>query len=532
MGRINSTIKFQDTGYFSKIMCDYLDQKKEVKKYFNNFPSIQGFEQQIEEKSKSFSVESRQVLHDSLAKQLKNISLSDLTQENLEALKSPDTFTVTTGHQLNLFTGPLYFLYKIISAINLAEELKLNFPGKNFVPVYWMATEDHDFEEICFFNFNGKRIQWNKEVTGAVGRTSTEGLDVVFKKFEEFLGKNKNANRLRELFTKAYIEHNSLTEATRFLANELFGQYGLLIVDGDDKDLKRLFIPYVKDELKHQTCFNMVDKTNESLEENYAIQVNPREINLFYLDTGLRERIIKEGNRFRINNTDLEFSEEEFFDLLNQSPEKFSPNVLMRPLYQEVILPNLAYIGGGGEMAYWLQLKSYFNKLQVPFPILLLRNSVLLIDKKQQNKLDALGISDKDIFLNRLDLIETKLKIISDINIDFTDQRKQLNDMFKALKSLSDQTDKSFSGAVLAQEKKQLNGLDKLEKRLLKAQKRKYKESLDRITALQDQLFPSQSLQERQENFSKFYEIYGASLIPFLIGTLKPLQLEFDILRP
>ncbi|MGB5322604.1 bacillithiol biosynthesis cysteine-adding enzyme BshC [Lutimonas sp.] len=532
MGQISSTVKFQDTGYFSKIMCDYLDQKESVKQFYNNFPNIEGFRLQIEEKSRAYSKENRAVLYACLKEQTKHVQLSDLSREHLLLLKDANTFTVTTGHQLNLFTGPLYFLYKIISAINLATELKENFPDKNFVPVYWMATEDHDFEEICYFNYKKNRIQWDKDVQGAVGRTSTQGLEGVFDKIEENFGSNKYARRLKQLFQDAYLKHATLTEATRYLANELFADYGLLIIDGDDPGLKTLFVPNVKEELTQQTCFKEVSATNEVLGATYSIQVNPREINLFYLDKELRERILFEEGVYKINNTDLVFSEKEIMGLVDTSPEKFSPNVLMRPLYQEVILPNLCYIGGGGEMAYWMQLRNFFDRVSVPFPILLLRNSVLIIDEKQHQKLEALQISEQEIFLEQNDLIKKKVKEISDLDIDFSKQRKELREMFTELKLLSDKTDKSFSGAVLAQEKKQLNGLDKLEKRLLKAQKRKYQEIVSRISILQEQLFPKHSLQERQANFSEFYEIYGEDLIPLLVSVLRPLALEFDLITP
>jgi bacillithiol biosynthesis cysteine-adding enzyme BshC len=532
LGQVNSTIKFQDTGYFSKIMSDYLEQKESVEDFYGNFPDIEGFRNQIIEKSKTFDASTREVLTSCLIQQTAQLKLSVLARKHISLLKESNTYTVTTGHQLNLFTGPLYFLYKIISAINLAKELKKNFPEHNFVPVYWMATEDHDFEEICFFNYKGRRIQWKKDVEGAVGRTSTQDLGKVYGEIDAMLGENKNAARLRRLFTQSYLEHGSLTEATRFLANELFSDYGLVIIDGDDKGLKGLFNPYVREELIKQTSFKEVSKTNEALGMNYPIQVNPREINLFYLDDNLRERILYEEGVYKINNTDLVFSQEQLLELLDSAPEKFSPNVLMRPLYQEVILPNLCYIGGGGEMAYWLQLKAFFKKVAVPFPILLLRNSVLLIDQKQHKKMLGLHISEKEIFLKQHDLIKLKVKEISDLNLDFTDQRRNLQAMFSQLKALSDKTDKSFTGAVLAQEKKQLNGLDHLEKRLLKAQKRKYQEIVDRITKIQQELFPKQSLQERQANFSEFYEIYGDELIPLLLWVLDPLKLEFDLISP
>ena len=183
-------------------------------------------------------------------------------------------------------------------------------------------------------------------------------------------------------------------------------------------------------------------------------------------------------------------------------------------------------------MAYWMQLRNFFDRVSVPFPILLLRNSVLIIDEKQHRKLEALQISEQEIFLEQNDLIKKKVKEISDLDIDFSRQRKELKEMFTELKLLSDKTDKSFSGAVLAQEKKQLNGLDKLEKRLLKAQKRKYQEIVSRISILQEQLFPKHSLQERQANFSEFYEIYGEDLIPLLVSVLRPLALEFDLITP
>ncbi len=513
-------------------MSDYLEQKESIKDFYGNFPNIEGFSNQINEKSKSFKNSSREVLNACLIEQTKELELSALTKKHIALLKESNTFTVTTGHQLNLFTGPLYFLYKIVSAINLAKELKKNFPDKNFVPVYWMATEDHDFEEICFFNYKGGKIQWNKNVEGAVGRASTQGLEVIYDELDRLLGTNKNAGKLRALFSKSYLEHGSLAEATRFLANALFSEYGLVIIDGDDQNLKRLFQPFVKDELIKQISFNKVSNTNIKLGSNYPIQVNPREINLFYLDENLRERILFEDGIYRVNNTDIEYSEKEILLLLESSPEKFSPNVLMRPLYQEVILPNLCYIGGGGEMAYWMQLKDYFSAVSVPFPILLLRNSVLLINDKQHKKMKALNISDNEIFIKQHDLIKEKVKEISDINLDFTKQRDELKAMFENLRQVSDKTDKSFTGAVLAQEKKQLNGLDNLERRLLKAQKRKYKELVTRITELQQELFPKRSLQERQANFSEFYEIYGDNLIPILIEILDPLKLEFDLISP
>ena len=524
------TIPFYKTGYFSKLICDYLAKDDKLQPFYNNFPSIEGFKKQLEEKKASFSSESRNVLVNVLSDQYKNVEKSEKITENLENLKLENTFTVVTGHQLNLFTGPLYFLYKIISTINLTEKLKEEFPSYDFVPVYWMATEDHDFEEINYFNFKEKKIQWSKESAGPVGRLRTDDLQQIYSVIDLEFGTSERAVDLKNLFKKAYVEHTTLTEATRFLANELFGKHGLVIIDGDDKSLKRQFIPFMEQELIGFTSFNEVTKTIAELEKEYPIQVNPREINLFYMSDNLRERIVFENGKYRAIESNTLWTKQELLEHLNEYPEMFSPNVIMRPLYQEVILPNLGYIGGGGELAYWLELKGYFEAVKIPFPVLLLRDSVLVLSEKQRSKMQKLSLTNEDVFLKQQELITKKTKELSEIDIDFTSQKIFLQKQFEDLYKLAEKTDRSFLGAVKAQEVKQLKGLDTLEKRLLKAQKRKLGSELDRITFLQDELFPKGSLQERFNNFSEIYLEFGDQFIDSVKENLNPLQQEFTII--
>ena len=521
-------ISYQDSGYFSPLMNDYLNQKDTLHSLYNRFPVLENFENQILEKSANFDNASRVTLVKALQEQYSKIEITALTAQNIDFLKAATTFTVTTGHQLNLFSGPLYFLYKIISTINLTKELKAKHPDKNFVPVYWMATEDHDFEEINYFNFKGKKFRWNKGSTGPVGRLSTEGLAEFFEIYQQELGTSTNAEYLKKVFTKSYLDHDNLADATRYLANELFGPYGLVIIDADNKDLKRNFIPYIKEELLQQTSYKAVLETTEQLKA-YNIQVNPREINLFYIEDTLRERIVVENGVYKVNNTKIEFTTEQILALLDSNPERFSPNVIMRPLYQEVILPNLCYIGGGGEIAYWLELKSFFDAVKVTFPMLLVRNSVLLATEKQAKKATKLDLTWTDLFAKQLELINQKTAHLSEFSIDMSPLKEQLKHQFEALHAITKHTDESFTGAVKAQETKQIKGLDNLEKRLLRAQKRKLADVLERVTDLQNELFPNKSLQERQTNFSEFYVESGEKLIPALIAQLKPLEQNFTI---
>ncbi len=528
-------LSYKETNFFTKLIVDYLEQKEDLQPFYNRFPSLENFGEQVKEKAKFFGLDKRETLVKVLRQQYSTIEISKAVERNISSLSQENSFTVNTGHQLNLFTGPLYFLYKIVSTINLASELNKKYSENHFVPVYWMATEDHDFEEINFFNLHGKKFKWNstQKTAGkdAVGNLNTEGLEEVFSLFSSEVGGSKNAEDLKELFKRSYLEHSNLTEATRYLANQLFGEYGLVILDGDSRDLKREFIPYIEQELLENISYKKALPVAQKLEElGHVVQVNPREINLFYLNEGLRERLIKQDGKFFVHGTQKSFSKEEILQEVQEHPERFSPNVMTRPLYQEVVMPNLCYIGGGGELAYWFELKEYFEAVNVPFPILLLRNSGLIETSKQNEKREKLNISQAELFLKQHELINRKVRKISNIDIDFSSQKEHLVKQFSDLYVLAEKTDPTFLNAVKAQEVKQLKGLENLEKRLLKAQKRKLKDEVSRIAKLQNELFPNRALQERQTNFSEMYLMYGKKLIPLLLDYLKPLDLKFDVI--
>ena len=530
---LKSSIPFKETNYFSEIICDYLDNNKKVEPFFSRFPTLENFNSQIQEKQQEFSNKNREVLVKQLNEQYASITVSTDTQKNIDLLKEDNTFTVVTGHQLSLFTGPLYFWYKIISTINLCKKLSTQYPNYNFVPIYWMATEDHDFAEINHFNFEGKLIQWSRESNGAVGKLSLSGLEEVSHIFSKHLNGNSNSKQLEKLFNNAYVKHSTLTEATRYLVNELFGDEGLVIIDGDDSELKRLFLPQLLDEIKDGFSEKYVSKTNEQLQSagSYNIQVNPRDINLFYLRDDYRDRIVKLEDKYSAIDSEWSWKKTDLLSEIENHPERFSPNVILRPLYQELILPNLCYIGGGGELAYWFQLKEMFDRQGITFPILLLRNSALLISKKQFEKLQKLDIKIKELFLPTSDFRTVLTKRYSEIDIDFGAQMQFLKSQFESLYQLAEKTDKSFIGAVAAQEKKQLNGLEHLEKRLLKAQKRKLSNKLQKAVTLKNELFPNGGLQERAVNFAEFYQEYGEEFKKQLLNNLDPLNQEFLVIE-
>jgi bacillithiol biosynthesis cysteine-adding enzyme BshC len=526
-------IPYTQTQTLSKLVQQVLKGHPDVASFYGLPATLDNFATQMSVKSKHFSDQKRQILVESLGRQYKHLSPNVLTKTQINALKEASTFTVTTGHQLNLMGGPLYFLYKIISVINLAKVLKEKYPKHSFVPVFWMATEDHDFEEINHFYFKEHRFEWQHQSQGPVGRLSSTELKIFFGQFSTHLGADENSKAVIEIFQNAYIKQHNFADATRCLVHQLFGKDGLVVVDGDDAQLKRLFLPCMKKELEERLVFDEVSKTNKLLKDvdsNFKIQVNPRTLNLFYITNNLRERIEVDNGIFRVLNTALSWDLDGILKELEAYPERFSPNVLMRPLFQETILPNLCYVGGSGELSYWLQLRSCFGRFDTPYPLVMHRNSVLLILEKQSQSLEKLNLTVADLFLSKDDLIKKITLNKTQITVDLSSQKEHLKKQFEQLYDLAQQTDGSFFGAVAAQEQKQLNGLANLEKRLLKAEKRKHKRHIDKALLLQSSFFPNGKLQERVLNFSSFYAIYGHDFIEKLKMQLNPFQQEFTVI--
>lgn len=528
------SLSFRETECFSELICDYLDQNEGLKSFYGRFPLLDNFAAQIEAK-KGFDPLIRQTLAEDLLSQYEEADIalleSSLLKKNILALKQENTFTVTTGHQLNLFTGPLYFIYKIVNAIGLAANLRKRYPHYHFVPVYWMATEDHDLEEINYIKLYGGKLQWDTAQKGAVGRMHTKGIEQLIDELAEHLGTSRNSQQLIEVFRQSYTKSENLAAATRVLAHQLFGDHGLVIIDGDRAALKSYMKASFKDDLLSHSIGKKVNETSERLNEQYFSQVFPRDINLFYLKDNLRERIVKKDEEWLVLNSNIRFSRESIIQELDQYPERFSPNVVLRPLYQETILPNLAYIGGGGEIAYWLQLKDMFAEQKIEFPCLVLRNSVLWIEEKWQHRLADTGLVVKEFFKPLHRLKESYLRGGMPVDPSLKEFELRLESIFEDLEAIAQLTDKSMLGAVNAQRQKQLNGLENLKKKLVRAEKRKHKVDMEKIERIYYALFPNGSLQERHDNIASIYSLHGANFIELLLKELDPLSFSFRILR-
>ncbi len=526
----SSCINYSKTGAFSKLFLNYVDGSEELKKFYTHAPNINSIAKAIENKSKENI--NRKVLVEQIKSQYSNITLHDRVRSNIELLNQPNTYTITTGHQLSIFTGEWYFIFKIITAINLAKEAKEKFPSYDFVPVFWMASEDHDFEEINHIYLKNERFTWNENAKGPVGRLSTEKLVELVNSVAHFLKGTKHSEELIQIFQKAYTKEHTLADATRILVNELFQDEGLVILDADNSALKKVWSSSIKKEILTNTNYDACVKNTEDLEAlGYTAQIHAREINLFYLMDGFRERIVKENNAYATVDGTYTFTEEEILKEVENTPERFSPNVVLRPLYQESILPNLCYVGGPGEIAYWLQLQKVFEVNNVSFPMLAWRNSFMMLEEKDAKAWEALGFETSDFFQS-ISILENNYVEKHQIEkINFKEEEKILSTYIDAIKSKAKKVDENLQYSVNGMEKRISNMMLRMEHKIWKAEKRKFKTELTKIESLKFKYFPEGKLQERRENFSFWYANCGIEGMKRLKSASKPLISDFIVLK-
>ncbi|QNL21450.1 bacillithiol biosynthesis cysteine-adding enzyme BshC [Hyphobacterium sp. CCMP332] len=494
MLKLLESISYRDTNQFPALFLDYVDKKEELNYFYKYYPDLKGFQQLIEERS-SFDSGKREILKNHFFNQYDGIEIHENVKENIEKLSSPDTFTLTTGHQLNLFTGPLYFIYKILTVINLAETLKKEFPDKTFVPLYWMASEDHDFEEIQYFNFDGKKYRWESDQKGAVGRFSLD-------KIQDFL----KTLPVPEVYKSFYSGSSSLAEAHLKLVNHLFAEYGLVVLDADSKELKASFGDIIKNDTDSKSSFVNTDRSTKALKKlDYTTPVNPRKINYFYLADGLRERIEINGDEFYYDSN-TEVQKIIIGDLIKNEPEKISPNVISRPLYQEYILPNLAYVGGPSELSYWLQLKSTFESLNINFPLLVPRYSASLVSEKALKKLKEIGLDHLKTLFEEERVVLKKLLIKNDLldGDKHENWTKEIEKLFHTIKEEAEKKDKTLGPSVEGRKMKVLKELKKIRTKMESAEIRNQEILRNRFYFAKDELFPGGSFQERFDNVFEY----------------------------
>jgi bacillithiol biosynthesis cysteine-adding enzyme BshC len=468
-----------------------------------------------------------------LENQYKQVAHSTEVKENIQLLLKENCFTITTAHQNNIFTGPLYFIYKILHVIKLANELTKLIPDACFVPVFYLGSEDADLQELNHLQVNGKVLQWDTTQKGAVGRMNVDSSLVNLKEEVKKILQNFPASTsVNELLDKACKEGVTIADFTFSLVNELFGKYGLVVLQPDQPALKKQMGSVFQQELLKSNIISIVENTSASLEKKgYKVQASPRAINLFYLIDDCRERMEKKGNEWVVNNTTLKFTEQELLQELSLHPERFSPNVILRPLFQSTILPDIAFVGGGGELAYWLQLKPVFESIGIPYPVVVLRNSFLLLNQQQVKMLEKLKLDPAQLFLSEQQLMANWLQLNGETIVDLQEEKNKIAKSYQAMSDKVGAIDPTLKIHLQALAEKAANKLAEVDKKVLRSQKKKYPEQQLNISLLKQILFPANGLQERSDNVLTYLATWGIDFLDVLLGQSMALEQEFVILE-
>lgn len=526
-----TTIKldYRKTGFFNTLVTDYLSGVEALESFYGFRPDPEGIRAAVAQRQQ-YPVD-RVALVRYLQQQYSNVTVHEATEQSIRSLLKENTFVITTAHQPNLFTGPMYVIYKILHTIRVAETCNRQLPDAHFVPVYFMGSEDADMEELAHYHLKGTKHRWKTNQKGAFGRFIVD--DALLQLMDSMAGEleiEPYGKELLQLLRTCYQKGRTLAQATFELIHSLFASYGLLVLIPDAPALKQQMVNVFREELLQQTSEPIVRTTAKLLEPRYKVQAAARSINLFYLNDGVRERIEKNEQGYHVVNTNLHFTEAEIIQELELHPERFSPNVILRGLFQEMILPGVAFIGGGGELSYWLELKNLFLHFNVPFPVLLLRNSFLLIEKKQKEQLLRLNLEPENLFLPINTLLEQYARLHAADKLDLKEEMHQIEQTYKVIQEQATKVDFTLLQHVTALQKQAVEALQQLEKKMLRSEKRKHDTYHRQLQHLKTDLFPGEGLQERIENFASFYAKWGPAFLTRLYEASGATEQRFTLL--
>ncbi|MCC7296879.1 MAG: bacillithiol biosynthesis cysteine-adding enzyme BshC [Bacteroidia bacterium] len=385
------------SAFYTRILSQVYQGKAEVLDLYPNSGPTADWEQQIQNKQ-DFPQSHRDVLANELLQQYGDLA-TGFTLEQIQSLKSENTFTVTTGQQIHIFLGPLYVVYKALSTIALANELKQKFPQHHFVPVFWMATEDHDFGEINHVNVFHQQFTWESASGGPVGRIETSEIVALINSIKAAFPSDIKVTQALEVFEIAYTTNHNLAAATRYLLHHYFGEQGLVVIDADSKAFKKEFVAIMQADVLNTKVSEAIERQTVKMKGlGLETNISGRHTHLFMLINGQRLRLDKVELGFQAKGEERVYTQEQVLNLIETEPENFSPNVALRPIYQEVILPNLCYIAGPGEFTYWYQLSGVFEICALPRPVLLPRHSFVVGDAKTQHWLENNGMDMQEMF--------------------------------------------------------------------------------------------------------------------------------------
>jgi len=539
-------INFKEIPGNTKLFLDYLYDFEKLKGFYKyNFRDKEQFIAKFKQLSES-PKEFRNELSTIINNQYKSFDPSSKTLKNISLLKNKETVAVVTGQQLGILGGPLYTFYKIITAIKLCSHLSERYDNYHFVPVFWLEGDDHDFEEVRSINVlndNNEliKISYNDEATeeeqnrGSIGHLKLkESIGQFLKDYENQLRNTEFKNPIMENLKSFYTEEKTFKEPFKELLFWLFDQYGLVIFDPQDVKVKELLKPVFKKEINDfRNHTEKLVNISASLEELYHAQVKIRPINLFYNYDEGRYVIEPIENEFRLKGKRKKFTLEELINLIEADPEKFSPNVLLRPICQDFLFPTGFYICGPSEVAYFAQILPLYEFYDIDPAIIYPRSSVTILEKTLKSILEKYRLSITDIFTEPNKLKNQIINNVSDKNLEeiFKETKNQIDLAFDNLKEKLFELDKTMGDVTSKYRLKVLGYIDELKGKAAEAQKKRYEITLRQIDKASANLFPEMNLQERELSFFHYANKYGVDVLKKIFEELAINKFEHQVIE-
>ncbi len=538
-------LNYKEIEGYPKIFLDYVHDFEKVAQFYKyNFRNKDEYLTHFKKSAESFS--SREInLSEIISSQYSGFNTSEKTKNNLDKLRTNKTLTVVTGQQLGILGGPLYTIYKTLTTIKLCEYLSGRYSDFNFVPVFWLEGDDNDFNEVSsigLLNLDNdfKVIDYGEKISNdddkiSVGKLEiTEDINSFFEETEKTLRQTEFTKDILGELKNYYKPGNSFKGAFKQVLFSLFDKYGLLIFDPQDDsvktELKKIFKKEISDFRMHT---EQVIKVSATLEELYHAQIKVKPVNLFYSDENGRYLIEPTDEGFRLKGKRVKFTLDELLNMIDEQPQKFSPNVLLRPICQDYILPTAFYVGGPSEIAYFAQILPMYNLFEIEEPIIYPRSSATLIEKGILKSLDKFNLELKDAFVEKVQLEDKIIASVSDENTDelFKKVKDDFEIAFDKLKENLFQLDKTLGDASSKSQQKIFRYLEELKNKADNAVKRKNESSVRQINKISSALFPNSNLQERELNLLYFANKYGREILDKIYDELKIDVFEHQVIE-
>ncbi|MCX6135692.1 MAG: bacillithiol biosynthesis cysteine-adding enzyme BshC [Ignavibacteriales bacterium] len=532
-------------GAFSSLFVDYLGDFRSVEKFYGG-----DFRNEAHWKTLLRKVSERPIDRSSLVQilgtQNRNFHCGVRTLANIDALLNDNTVAVVTGQQVGLFTGPVYTILKTLTTLKLVESLSQQYPEYNFVPVFWLEGEDHDIAEVNSikvlsvsndiqeFRYEMKRASDDQNL-GAVGKIEfDESIDSIFDNLEQSLIQTEFKSKVLELFRMAYQKGMTFNRAFVHLMNVLLENSGLVFLDPNDNEVKKLLAPLFQRELAEtpKFCQLVIDQSAE-LEKQYHAQIKPKSLNLFFFHHGGRYLLEPRPDGYSLKGTRQHLTKEFVTEAAKQTPQLFSPNVVLRPICQDWLLPTLAYVAGPAEVAYFGQLRSLYEAVNIPMPIIYPRASATILEEKADKVLERFSISLVDIYRD-VEIVKEKVAAqVSDLNLDevFGGTFASVQEAFEGIAQVLQRIDPTLNGALENVSRKTTVNIEGLKERAVAAQKRQHEVSLRQIDKVSNLVFPQGNYQERELNVVYFLNKYGPEFLRWLYGELKIDLFKHQVIR-